>query len=119
MHSSFNFSCPIIDSKCTAFTDEELNFFLKNWKKGYINVEFLSVARTSSSSDIDEKAVIGKLDVVKLDRALFMKPRSETILFRGYSIQNDQGKRALFEFKKWNKKNVIFTFFLDSLLETT
>ncbi|EFP12398.1 hypothetical protein CRE_29669 [Caenorhabditis remanei] len=99
-NSLLKLNCPIIDSKCTAFTDEELNFFLKNWKKGYINVEFLSVAQTSSSSDIDEKTVIEELDVVKLDRALFMKPRGEIVLFRGYSIQNDQGKKALFEFKK-------------------
>ncbi|KAF1770863.1 hypothetical protein GCK72_002687 [Caenorhabditis remanei] len=62
--------CPIIHSKCTAFTDEDLIFFLKNWKRSDINVESLSVARTSSSSDIDEKAVIEELDTVKLQKAL-------------------------------------------------
>ncbi|KAF1771015.1 hypothetical protein GCK72_002839 [Caenorhabditis remanei] len=110
--------CPVINAECTDFTDNDLNLFLKNWKKIDSNLKFLSVNRSPNSPEIDEKAVIEGLNVTKLEKFAWVRRGDESIGIRGYSISNDEGKMAVFGIDTWSRKNVNFKFSLFSELET-
>ncbi|EFP10342.1 hypothetical protein CRE_23609 [Caenorhabditis remanei] len=110
--------CPVINAECTDFTDNDLNLFLKNWKKIDSNLKFLSVNRSPNSPKIDEKALIEGLNVTKLEKLAWVRRGDESIGIRGYSISNDEGKMAVFGIDTWSRKNVNFKFSLFSELET-